>query len=82
MNGGITMPIVYRIDVLTALKEAGYSSYRIRKEKLMGEATLQKIRSNTPVSWENIAIICKLLNCQPGDILKYVQEENPATETE
>lgn len=76
------MPIVYRIDVLTALKEAGYSSYRIRKEKLMGEATLQKIRSNTPVSWENIAIICKLLNCQPGDILKYVQEENPATETE
>lgn len=76
------MPIVYRIDVLTALKEAGYSSYRIRKEKLMGEATLQKIRSNTPVSWENIAIICKLLNCQPGDILKYVQDENPATETE
>lgn len=76
------MPIVYRIDVLTALKEAGYSSYRIRKEKLMGEATLQKIRSNTPVSWENIAIICKLLNCQPGDILKYVQEENPTTETE
>ena len=76
------MPIVYRLDVLTALKEAGYSSYRIRKEKLMGEATLQKIRSNTPVSWENIAIICKLLNCQPGDILKYVQEENPTTETE
>ncbi len=76
------MPITYRIDVLTALKEAGYSSYRIRKEKLMGEATLQKIRSNTPVSWENIAIICKLLNCQPGDILKYVPEENPATETD
>lgn len=79
------MPIVYRIDVLAALKEAGYSSYRIRKEKLMGEATLQKIRSNTPVSWENIATICQLLNCQPGDILEYVPEElaqNPATEVE
>ena len=79
------MPIVYRIDVLTALKEAGYSSYRIRKEKLMGEATLQKIRSNTPVSWENIATICHLLNCQPGDILEYVPEDlaqNPATEVE
>ena len=79
------MPIVYRIDVLAALKDAGYSSYRIRKEKLMGEATLQKIRSNTPVSWENIATICHLLNCQPGDILEYVPEElaqNFATETE
>ena len=79
------MPITYRIDVLAALKEAGYSSYRIRKEKLMGEATLQKIRNNDLVSWENIATLCRLLNCQPGDILEYVPEElaqNPATEVE
>ena len=51
----------------------------------MGEATLQKIRSNTPVSWENIATICHLLNCQPGDILEYVPEElsqNSATAME
>lgn len=79
------MPITYHIDVLAALKEAGYSSYRIRKEKLMGEATLQKIRNNDLVSWENIATLCRLLNCQPGDILEYVPEElvqNPATEVE
>lgn len=65
------MPIVYKVDVLAALKDAGYSSYRIRKEKLLGEATLQKIRNGEPVSWDNIATICHLLKCQPGDILKY-----------
>ena len=36
--------IVCKIDVLAALKSAGYSSYRLRKEKIMGEATMQKIR--------------------------------------
>lgn len=65
------MPIVYKMDVLTALKDAGYSSYRIRKEKLLGEATLQKLRKKELVSWENISVICQLLKCQPGDIVAY-----------
>ena len=72
---GIKMPIAYKIDVLNALKECGYSTYRIRKEKLFGEATLQKFRNKEPVSWDNIATLCKLLNCQPGDIMEYVDEE-------
>jgi len=67
------MPIIYKIDVISALKEAGFSTYRIRKEKLMGEATLQRLRSGEPVSWENIATLCQLLNCQPGDIMEYVE---------
>ncbi len=69
------MPIVYKVDIIKALKEAGYSTYRIRKEKILGEATLQKIRNGDPVSWENISVICRLLNCQPGDILEYVPDE-------
>lgn len=68
------MPIVYKMDVLAALKDAGYSSYRIRREKLLGEATLQKIRNNELVSWENISTICQLLKCQPGDLVRYQDE--------
>jgi putative transcriptional regulator len=67
------MPIQYRVNVLEALKTAGYSTYRIRKEKLLGEATLQNLREGRPVSWENIATVCRLLGCQPGDILEYVE---------
>lgn len=75
------MPVVYKFDVLSALKKAGYSTYRIRKEKILGEATLQKFRNNEPVSWENIATLCELLNCQPGDIMEYVEDE-PTEEKE
>ncbi len=64
------MPIRYKIDVLAALKKAGYSTYRIRNEKLLGEATLQNLREDRPVSWDNISTICELLDCQPGDILE------------
>ena len=63
--------IVYKIDVMNALKNAGYSSYRLRKEKLIGEAMLQKIRQGEMMSWETLSKVCKMLNCQPGDILAY-----------
>ena len=69
------MPVKYKIDVLAALKDAGYSTYKLRKEKLLGESVLQQIRENVPVSWANLGRICELLNCQPGDILEY-EEEN------
>ncbi len=72
------MSIKYKIDIIAELKNKGFSTYRIRKEKLIGESTLQKIRIGELVSWENIDTICTLLQCQPGDILEYVpEEENP-----
>lgn len=68
------MPIRYKVDVIAALKEAGYNTTRIRKEKIMGEAMLQKIRSGQMVSWATLETICDLLGCQPGDILEYIRE--------
>ena len=64
----------YKIDILEELKAKGYSSYKLRKEKIMGEAQIQKIRENELVSKESLNTICKLLNCQPGDILEYIEE--------
>ena len=65
------MPISYKIDILAELKAAGYSTYRLRKEKLLGESTIQSLRSGELVSWENISRICEMLNCQPGDLLQF-----------
>lgn len=69
------MPVQYKIDVMAALKAAGYSSTRLRREKLIGEATMQRLRHKQSVSYDVLAVICKLLNCQPGDILEYVPDE-------
>lgn len=68
------MPIKYKIDILAALKAAGYSTYKIRQNKIMSESTLQKIRKGEILNGDNLSVICKLLNCQPGDILEYEEE--------
>lgn len=69
------MPIKYKIDVLAALKAAGYNTNRIRKEKLLSESTLQRLRKGELINGENLGKLCELLRCQPGDILEYVPEE-------
>lgn len=68
------MAIKYKFDILTALKNKGYSSYTIRKEKIFGEATLTKFRNNQPISSDVLDTLCRILKCQPGDILEYVEE--------
>ena len=72
------MPVKYKIDVLTALKDAGYTTYKMRQEKLLGESVLQQLRKGELVSWANISRLCSMLEIQPGDLLKYV----PDTEEE
>lgn len=67
------MSLQYKIDVVSALKEKGYTSYKIRQEKLLSESTIQKLRSGKGVSWENIETLCRLLECQPGDLLVYME---------
>lgn len=65
------MPIVYKIDILAALKEKGYSTYKLRKEKIFAEKTIQAFRTNTMVSYETIGKLCEMLGCDVGDILEY-----------
>ena len=69
------MALKYKIDVLEALKIKGYSSYSLRKEKLLSESTIQKLRSGEGVSWDNLDTLCKLLECDISDILEYQKEE-------
>lgn len=68
------MPIKYKIDVLDALKAAGYTTYKLRQNKIIGERVIQQLRSGEIVSWKTIDTICKLLSCQPGDIVEYVED--------
>ncbi len=68
--------IKYKIDIMKALKEKGYSSYKLRQSKLLAEATMTKLRNNnTKITLENLNTICTLLQCQPGDILEYLPDK-------
>lgn len=68
--------LVYKINVLQALKENGYNTTRLRKEKLLNESAIQYIREGKPVGAKALDNICMLLNMQPGDIIGYVKTNN------
>ena len=68
----------YKLDVLESLKEKGFTTYKLRKDKIIGESQIQKIRNGEIASKETLNLLCKILECQPGDLLEYV----PDIETE
>lgn len=63
------------IDLIKLLKDNGYSSYKIRKEKIIPEGSMSRIRNRAPIGWETIETLCKLLHFQPSDFLVFVEEE-------
>ena len=70
-----TMPIVYT-KLFDLLKEKGYTTYKIRQEKLIGQGTLTAIKNGTGgLDAKTIARLCEVLDCQPGDLMEYVKEE-------
>lgn len=66
--------IVYH-KLLSLMEEKGLTTYRIRKEKIISESTLQNIREGKRITTDAVASLCGALECQPGDILEYVPEE-------
>ncbi len=68
------MPLRYKIDVVKALREKGITTYILRKNKSLSESTIQKLREGIGVSWDNLETLCKLLECQPADLIEYVPD--------
>ena len=69
--------IRYRLDILQALRERGITSYRILRDGLIPQGTMTKIRrGDTGITLASVATLCRLLDCQPGDLLEYVPDED------
>ena len=69
------MAIVYT-KFLEMLKERNISIYQLKTDKVIGTATIDKLRKNEGhIDTRSIDRICRYLNCEPGDILEYVPSE-------
>ena len=67
--------LTYKIDVLEKLKECGYNTTRLRKEQIIGESSIQLLRKGEMVGIKTLEKICNILDMQPGNIIKYVENE-------
>ena len=69
------MAIRWRVEPLKLLKENGYTTYRIRKEKLFAESTVQKMRHKIPITMPELDTLCELTGKQPGKLIEWVKEK-------
>lgn len=64
----------YKFNVLLELKQKGYTTTKLRKEKILGEKTIQKLRHNEYVSMDTLDLLCGLLGCNVSDIIEYIPD--------
>lgn len=67
--------ITYKQNVLELLKDKGFSSYRLRKEKIMGTERIQRLRHGELPSWRELDIICSLTAQDIGNIIEYTPDK-------
>lgn len=66
----------YKIDVMKSLSDRGFTSTRMRKEKILSEATMQNLRKGKGITTETLNTICVILRCQPSDILEIIPTDD------
>lgn len=69
------MAIIYD-KLFQKLKEKGYTTYRIRQERLISEGTLTNLRNRSRhLDGKVLDRLCRVLECQPGDLMEYVPDD-------
>ncbi len=69
--------IIYQ-GITERLAAAGYTAYRLQREKLIPGSTMDRIRHGGPISTETVDTICRLCECQPGDLMVYRPDKEGA----
>lgn len=67
--------VKYKADIMQRLKDAGYSTTVLRRDRVFGEKTMQDFRTGAIFPNKSLDRLCHLLHCQPGDILEFVEDK-------
>lgn len=70
----------YRIDVMKELAEMGYNTARLRHEKLLAQKTMTDIRAGVVVGINALDTLCRLLDLQPGQIIRWYPDDDAKDE--
>lgn len=58
-------------NVLSRLAACGWPTTRLQREHQISNGTIIQIRAGKPITTTTIDTICRLCNCQPGDLIHY-----------
>jgi putative transcriptional regulator len=67
--------IEVNLDVVMAQRKTGLTELAEQVDLTLANLSILKNNKAKAIRFSTLEAICKALNCQPGDILKYVEDE-------
>ena len=64
----------YKLDVISELKNKGFSTYVLRTQKIMGTKSIYRIKNGEMIGIIELNKLCELLNMQPGKIIEWIPD--------
>ena len=59
----------------TVMKEKGVTQYTLIKQHHISPGQITRLKRNESVSTHTIDTFCRILNCDVGDIMQYIPDE-------
>jgi len=69
------MPIVVNLDVMMAKRKMSLNELAAKVDLTLANLSILKNNKAKAVRFSTLEAICKALDCQPGDILEFIPEE-------
>jgi putative transcriptional regulator len=69
------MSIIVNLDVMMAKRKMSSSELASKIDITLANLSILKNNKAKAVRFSTLAAICKALNCQPGDLLEYIEED-------
>lgn len=69
------MKIIVNLDIMMAKRKMGLTELSKAVDITMANLSILKNNKAKAIRFSTLAAICKALDCQPGDILEYVEED-------
>ena len=74
-EGGLASVISYD-NLWNILKEKGITQYALIKQYNVSPGQITRLKRNESVSTHTIDVFCRILDCEVGDIMKYIKDDN------
>jgi putative transcriptional regulator len=72
------MPIIVNLDVMMAKRKMSLNELSARVDLTLSNLSILKTGKAKAIRFSTLEAICKALDCQPGDILEYEDDEKKA----
>ena len=76
------MPIIVNLDVMMAKRKISLGELAERIDLTPANLSILKTGKAKAIRFSTLEAICKELDCQPGDILEYVADDEAQPENE